>query len=234
MTLALALWLLAPSARALQIDSFVTPQTVSNPPLGDFATDVVTNPAGAVASTRSLQTYGSGADLPVTASIGGGLFEVAQSAAVSGSPRSDGIITWDLPTPLDLTAGGTADAFVFDVADPTLPADLAIILRSPCSPSCTGTAGSVLFVQLGAARSYRLPFSDFGQLFSEPVDFAAVTQIYFEVDILQDMPAGSIRIGPLSTVPEPAALLPWLAALALLRRRRMPGTEGDSCPIPLR
>jgi hypothetical protein len=135
---------------------------------------------------------------------------------------SFGNVSWDLTTPVDLTEGGTADAFAFDLSEQTIDATLTLFVYSGGSSS---TAGSSASLSLGGPGHYEVPFSVFasgtpGNPGLPPADFTAANRIGLNFTSTTDVTGDFVIAGPFQTVPEPElALLASAAALLLVASR---------------
>jgi PEP-CTERM motif-containing protein len=226
--IALALLVLAPAASALQLDSFLTQQSVTGPENASPVTGTVSSPAGALDGTRTLLAFGDAIPSDsVSVSIDEGLLTVGQEQP-SGQPSStNGQVIWTPVNPLDLTDGGVADSFFLTVVAQTQPVVALIIVNSggACAQDFAGlycgAAMSDLSVALNGQGTYRFRFSDFELDGFFQADFTRAEWVELGLRFADDVPAGSIQVGPVFTAPEPSALgLLGLAALALCSRRR--------------
>jgi uncharacterized repeat protein (TIGR01451 family) len=187
---ALAALLAAPApgvAQAIIVDSFSTnqaTQTLTFPPAGTSSSSSVSG-AGILGGERDIQvnlTAGVIAGNTMSASVSSGFFSYSQDATISGT----GQIQWDgtdgsaavNPTGLgglDLTAGGSQDAFLLNVTFDDLPVDVVIEVFTDA-----GNASSMTFTLPGlvfASTNFVFPYSSFTPTLGAGADFANVGAI---------------------------------------------------------
>jgi hypothetical protein len=234
---ALTFVLVAPMARAVEIDSFETSQFVTGPTSGGMSgISDVSSPTGSIGFKRGLNAncgvYCSVVPDSVSASIGGGSLTV-MTAEPTPYDQTGAAVVWGLSGPVDLTDGGTANSFVVTVQAETRPAFVDFFLYSACPGvpdvgACFTASESD--VDVNGPGLYRLRFSDAHINGTEPADFARVTGLQFSIFFPASPDAGSIQIGPLVTAPEAEPAVLAAVGLAALAFCWLPGTGSNRRP----
>src|SRR6266545_2874536 len=177
----------AGAAQSITIDSFTTNQaslSLTFPPAGTSASSSVSG-AGILGGERDLEinlTAGVIAGNGMSAVVGSGFFSYSQDATISGTGRiqwdgTDGSATLN-PTGLgglDLTAGGSQDAFVLDFTFDDLPVDVVIEVFSDAgnASSLTLTTPGLIF----STTNFVVPYSAFTTSLGAGADFSNVGAI---------------------------------------------------------
>jgi len=213
----------APHARAIEIDSFETSQSVTGPEGTLYGSSTVANPTAAIAGTRTLNADGYAVpNDSVAGSIAAGslILSSAQTANVLSGPSA--WVIWSPSSPLDLTEGGAVDSFVLIVQAQTEAGSVGIAVSSAqsCPPAgeCRQWASNI-GIDLDGPGVYRLRFSDFRPI-DYPADFTKVLGITLGISLAPNTPPGAIQIGPVFTAPEPASLAFGGFAVLVLALRR--------------
>jgi len=177
----------ASRAQPILIDDFSTnqaAQTLTFPPAGTSSSSSVSG-AGILGGERDVEvdlTAGVIAGNTMSATVSSGFFSYSQDATISGM----GKIQWDgtdgsptiNPTGLggiDLTAGGTQDAFLLSVFFDDLPVNIVIEVFTDA-----GNASSLTLATPGllfSATGFVLPYSAFTTTLGTGADFANVGAI---------------------------------------------------------
>jgi uncharacterized repeat protein (TIGR01451 family) len=188
----LALAVAAPSgAQSLTIDDFSTNQpalSLTFPPSGTSASSSVSG-GGILGGERDMQinlTGGVIAGNTLTAVVSSGLFSYSQDATIQGN----GVLQWDgtdgSPTlnatglgGIDLTVGGTQDAFDLSVFFDDLPVNAVITVYTDAGNASALTVplpGSVF-----ASTNFVLPYTSFTTALGAGADFTNVGAITLSV-----------------------------------------------------
>jgi len=222
LSLPFCLTLLAASvSRAMLIDGFTTPQSVTGPLGSNPVTSSIAAPE-ALGASRTIFVTGT-PPATATVSVVGGSLLLGQPAS---GPQVNGGPTYIPIVPTDLTEGGTKSAFRLNVTEQTMAGELAFQVLSPCvSAQCSGFAQASQTLTLSGAGTYLVPFSQFANGDpSDPVDFTAIVALQLVIQSTPDVDGGggTIRLtAPFDTVPEPGvAVVALLGVTAALRTRR--------------
>jgi len=179
------------AAQPITIDDFSTNQsalTLTFPPAGTSASSSVSG-AGILGGERDLQinlTAGVIAGNTETAVVSSGFFSYSQDATIAGN----GVLQWDGTDGapglnatglggIDLTVGGTQDAFLMNVFFDDLPVNVVITVYTDA-----GNASALSFSLPGllfSSTNFALPYSSFATTLGTGANFANVGAITLSV-----------------------------------------------------
>jgi hypothetical protein len=173
------------------IDDFSTNQsalTLTFPPSGTSASSSASG-AGILGGERDLQvnlTGGVIAGNVISSVVSSGFLSYSQDATISGSTA----LTWDgadgsstfAPSGLgtvDLTAGGTQNAFDLNVFFDDLPVNISVVVYSDSghASSATFTPGGQIF----SAKDFVIPFAAFTPALGGGANFASIGAIQLQM-----------------------------------------------------
>jgi hypothetical protein len=193
------------AAWAITIDDFTTDQATQTLtyPTGTTSASSISG-TGILGGERDIEvdlTGGSIVGSGISAGVAGGMFSQSQDATISGISR----IVWDgtdgspavNPTGLgsiDLTTGGTQDAFLINVAasDSTFSATLAVWTDA----SHASTLSFQLQGPVASPTPFVIPYAAFSPLVGTGANFAQVGAIVLTV---MDNSASRLALGPFQT-----------------------------------
>ncbi len=210
----LAMLVTAPAqiaAQSITIDDFSTNQpalTLTYPPAGTSASSSVSG-SGILGGERDLQvnlTGGVIAGNTVSATVSSGFFSYSQDATIAGNS----VLQWDGTDGsaalnatglggVDLTAGGTQDAFLLSIFFDDLPVNVVITVYTDAgnASALTLSLPGLLF----ASTNFALPYSSFVTTLGTGANFANV---------------GAITLSLGSTTTAPDVVIDFLQTTALV------------------
>ncbi len=225
--LRIAACLLAPSVTsALTIDNFEEgPFSFSRTTIGSTTqTQSGLSPSNVITTQREVGlTFSSGGPATVSMSLVTGSSNDAALFAIDGTAAAEIVLFYDASaSPIDLTAGGTADRFLLTLSGAPvtglLEVELVVVDVFGVEFELVETAGGAE----GAYTGLNYVFQDFWEFLESPGDFSSVTSVQFtfrgSANSLQSYSISDIATG----VPEPStAFLLGLGLIALGVRRRV-------------